>query len=105
LKKDDPAYVIYQEYNTEFVTRWEQAEQITKEQALELIVDVERRYELETTEFDNLYLRKDIDTVLNLATVDGLGSALSGGDIVTDKETLALEPSAIVDQLNAAKIE
>jgi hypothetical protein len=40
-----------------------------------------------------------------LATVDGLGSALSGGDIVTDKETLALEPSAIVDQLNAAKIE
>jgi len=105
LKRDDPAYEIYQEYNTEFVARWEQAEQISKEQALELIDDVERRYELETTEFDNLYLRKDIDTVLNLATVDGLGSALSVGDIVTDKETLALEPSAIVDQLNAAKIE
>jgi len=105
LKKDDPAYDIFQEYNTEFVTRWESAKEITKEEALELIVDVERRYELETVEFDNLYLRKDIDTVLNLATVDSLDSALTGGEIATDKETLALTSSEIVDKINASKID
>jgi len=54
LKKDDPCYEIYEEYVAEFNTRWAAKQKISLEKAQELIGEVERLYQLECAEFDEM---------------------------------------------------
>jgi len=87
LKKDDPAYQIYEDYSREFVERWENAQEISKDEASNLIIDVERRYKLEAQEFDELFLKKDEENAAPLHLASSLTGPLTDDTFKVSKDS------------------
>lgn len=100
LKKDDPAYNVYEEYNKEFVQRWQDAQQITREEAVDRIDEVERRYKLETEEFDNMFLKKDIESLTLQHQADSLEGSLTSEYVNVSGSHNAAE---VMDAIKAAR--
>jgi len=54
LKRDDPSHHIYEAYGEEWEQRWSDAKALSMDEALAEIPEIERKYKLECSEYQNV---------------------------------------------------
>merc|ERR1712203_1256917 len=107
LKKSDPAFAIFGAYAVEHADRWGAAKALTLDEALGEIPEIERKYQLECTEYANVVYgisdeftaasKLELEQLHKLVDADQLQSqldsgaivALEGGSTVTDSASVA----------------
>merc|ERR1712039_756528 len=92
LKRSDPSFGIFEAYAAEHADRWEGAKALTIDQALKEMPEIERKYNLECEEYDNILFgvseefsasaKLETETVAKLADVGKLQAMLDSGAIV-----------------------
>jgi len=117
LKKADPAYELYQSYAEEHAAKWAEAKALSMDEALKELPEIERKYQLECTEYDNiLYFLSDEfaaaskleqEQISKLADVGKLQAELDSGALVAigggEKITAADSLLGAMEQFEAGR--
>merc|ERR1711933_15248 len=92
LKKADPAYDIYEAYAAEHTEKWAGAKALSMAEAMAEMPEVERKYNLECAEYDNVIFgisdefaasaKLEQEQLAKLADVGGLQPQLDSGSLV-----------------------
>jgi len=92
LRKADPAYEIYEAYAAEHAERWAGAKALSMEEAVQKMPEIERKYQLECAEYDNVLFglndefsaagKVETERLSKLADAGGLQGVLDEGAIV-----------------------
>jgi len=92
LRKADPAYEIYAAYAGEHAERWAGAKALSMEEAMKEMPEIERKYQLECAEYDNVMFglndefsapaKVESERVAKLADAGGLQGALDEGALI-----------------------
>jgi len=114
LKKDDPSTAIFKAYATEHAERWAAAKTVTVDDALQSIQEIERKYQLECTEYDNVLFgisdefsgayKLEIEDLLKLSEVDKLQAELDSSNMVAvdaSTNTAVKNPAAVTSAVKA----
>lgn len=106
LKRSDPAYDIYAAYAAEHADRWAGAKALTVEQAIEQLPEIERKYQLECSEYDNILYgindelaaaaKLEQEQLAKLADVGKLQAQLDSGALVAIEGTSRVTQAASV---------
>jgi len=85
LKKSDPAFDIYTAYAEEHSERWSGAKALTVADALAEMPEIERKYNLECAEYDNiLFGLSDEFSAASKAEVENLSKLANSGVLATE---------------------
>merc|ERR1712087_211537 len=117
LKKSDPAYQIYEAYAAEHAERWAGAKALSMEQALAEMPEVERKYNLECEEYNNVLFglneefsadaKLEQEKLAKLADANGLQAQLDNGSLVAIEAnaqvTSASNLSASIEAFESSK--
>jgi len=100
LKKSDPSYAIFEAYAEEHTEKWAEAKALTMDEALKEMPEIERKYNLECVEYDNVLFgvsdelstgaKLESEQLAKLAELGELQGQLDSGVLV------AVEDGAVV---------
>lgn len=107
LRTADPAYEIYATYAAEHAERWASAKALSMDEALKEMPEIERKYQLECTEYDNVLFglsdefsaagKAETEKFSKLADAGGFQGVLDEGSVV------AIEGATRVTSADAAQ--
>merc|ERR1719353_1566127 len=100
LKKSDPAYAVFEAYAEEHTEKWAEAKALSMDEALKEMPEIERKYNLECVEYDNVLFgvsdelsagaKLESEQLAKLAELGELQGQLDSGILV------AVEDGAVV---------
>lgn len=107
LQRSDPAFAIFEAYAEEHTERWSNATELTMDQAIAEMPEIERKYKLECVEYGNVLYgindelsaaaKLETEKIAKLADASKLGPqlasgalvAIDGAELMTDAATVA----------------
>merc|ERR1712072_585135 len=105
LKQADPAYDVYAAYAAEHTERWGTAKALSMDEALKEMPEIERKYNLECAEYDNVLYgvsdefsagaKLEMEQLAKLADAGELQGQIDSGAVV------AIEDGAVVSSAAA----
>merc|ERR1712050_534153 len=108
LKRSDPAFDIFEAYAAEHTERWNGATTLSVDAALKEMPEIERKYNLECEEYDNVLFgvseefsasaKLETETVAKLADVGKLQAMLDSGAMVAVTDGKVVSDADVVSQ-------
>jgi len=117
LKKSDPSHAIFEAYAEEHTEKWAEAKAVTMDEALKMMPEIERLYNLECAEYDNVLFglsdelsagsKLEMEQLAKLAEGGELQGQLDSGNLVAVKDgavvTSAKDVSQGVEEFEASR--
>merc|ERR1719313_572036 len=106
LKRSDPSYEVFEAYAEEHAEKWAEAKALTIDDALKEMPEIERKYNLECAEYDNVLFglsdelsagaKLEMEQLAKLAEAGELQGQLDSGALVAVKDGAVVSSAADV---------
>jgi len=106
LKKSDPATAVFEAYAEEHAEKWADAKAVSMDEAIALMPEIERKYNLECAEYDNVLFgmsdelsagaKVEMEQLAKLADMGELQGQIDSGALVAIQDGGVVSSAAVV---------